>query len=123
MKNYISDNIGSLVKKNKLSQDDFGALFDLKKGVINQYILGKSLPKIETLQKICKHFDISIDDFINTDLSAEKDYKGVATPKIAAEPDTNYINEKDAIIAAQRETIETQKELIANLRSQLGRAS
>lgn len=123
MVNYIGLNIKYLCEKNFLSQKEFGDLFGTGQATINTYIRGRSNPNVETMQKICTHFDISIDDFINTDLSGEKNYKGFATPKIAAEPETNYINEKDAIIAAQRETIETQKELIANLRSQLGRAS
>ncbi len=121
MKNYISNNIGYLVKKNNLSQDDFGGLFDLKKGVINQYIQGKSLPKIETLQKICNHFDITLDELVNSDLS--KSTNGTRDPLQHSIATETINNDKDAIIAAQRETIETQRELIANLRSQLSQAS
>ena len=89
MKNYISSNIGYLVKKKSISQDDFGGLFDLKKGVINQYTQGKSLPKIETLQKICNHFELSIDDFINSDLSIGKPYSSDNNQhKIVAETTT-----------------------------------
>ncbi|QEE49626.1 helix-turn-helix transcriptional regulator [Flavobacterium alkalisoli] len=118
MKNFISENISYLVKENNYRQDDFGILFDLKKGVINQYIQGKSLPKIETLQKICSHFKITLDDLVNSELS-EAAYKSKSQQQVATEQNTPYNNEKDAIIAAQRETIETQKELIATLRSRL----
>jgi transcriptional regulator with XRE-family HTH domain len=69
MENNISVNINFLLKKEKLTQDDFGALFDLKKGVINQYLLKKSNPKIETLIKICDYFKFSLDDLVRKDLS------------------------------------------------------
>jgi transcriptional regulator with XRE-family HTH domain len=69
MENYISINIKHFLNYKKLTQDSFGEMFGLKKGVVNQYLLKKSNPKIETIQKICAHFEITIDDFINKDLS------------------------------------------------------
>lgn len=74
IKNYISINISCLLKKSNLSQEDFGAFFELGKGLVSNYIHGRALPKIETIQRICLHFEITIDDFINTDLSAAKPY-------------------------------------------------
>jgi len=74
MDNFISENIGFLIKKNNLSLDDFGNFFDLSKGLTGQYVRKLSLPKIITIQKICKHYDISLDDFINNDISIPKPY-------------------------------------------------
>lgn len=74
MENFISVNISHLLRLKKITQDDFGGFFGLGKGVINQYLLKKSNPKIETIQRICLHYEITIDDFINTDLSAAKPY-------------------------------------------------
>lgn len=74
MNNFISDNINFLTKKNNLSLDDFGNIFDLSKGLTGQYVRKLSLPKIITIQKICAYYKISIDDFVNTDLSAAKPY-------------------------------------------------
>lgn len=74
MENCISINISYLVHKLRLGQDEFGATFGLNKGLIGKYVNGISLPKIETIQKICIHFEITIDDFVNTDLSAVKPY-------------------------------------------------
>lgn len=74
MKNYIGFNIKYLCEKNFLNQDDFGLLFDLKKGVIGTYVREISNPKIEIIQRICLHYKISIDDFVNTDLSVAKAY-------------------------------------------------
>lgn len=72
IKNYISQNIKFLLKKSELSQDDFGLLFEIGKGLISNYINDRALPKIESIQKMCLHYKISIDDFVNTDLSAPK---------------------------------------------------
>jgi len=72
MENFISINIQYLLNQKKVTQDNFGGLFGLGKGVINQYLLKKSTPKIETIQRICKHYEISIDDFVNKDLSVQK---------------------------------------------------
>lgn len=119
MKNYIAENILYFVKLSKLSQDDFGAMFDLKRGSINSYASGKSLPKVETIQKICIYFKVTIDDFINLDLTA-KSYEVKNVSKEVAEPN---FSDKDMLIEAQRETIEVQKQLIKNLEVQLGHAS
>lgn len=74
MENFIGENIAFLIKKNDLVIDDFGVLFDLSRGVTGQYIRKSSLPKIITIQKICAHYNISIDDFINKDLSIPQPY-------------------------------------------------
>lgn len=74
MKSYISVNIKYLYEQNNLTQNEFGELFGLKKGVIGTYVRGKTNPQVETIQKICEHFSISLDDFINTDLSKNKKY-------------------------------------------------
>jgi transcriptional regulator with XRE-family HTH domain len=71
---FISENIAYLIKKNDLAIDDFGILFDLSRGVTGQYIRKSTLPKIITIQKICAYYNITIDDFINTDLSLPKPY-------------------------------------------------
>lgn len=121
MVNYIGLNIKYLCDKNYLSQKDFGALFDQKQSTINTYVGGRSNPNIETIQKICKHFEISIDDFINTELASKKDKKP-ENVSYAMDPNAVY-GDKDKIIAAQQDTIDAQKELISNLRRQLSKAS
>lgn len=68
MDNFISLNISKLVEKENLSKDAFGRMFDLKRGAISSYIDGKALPKIETLQKISAHYQISIDKLINQNI-------------------------------------------------------
>ncbi|KGO84453.1 hypothetical protein Q763_01545 [Flavobacterium beibuense F44-8] len=124
MKNYIGLNIKYLCDKNFLSQREFGAIFNITQAVVNAYIKGKSNPQIDTIQKICTHFELMIDDFINKDLNAAQyTQKEVPAQKqhVSAtnEQNTPYNHEKDALIAALRETIDTQRELIATLRSRL----
>lgn len=74
MNNFISENISFLIKKHDLAIDDFGVLFDLSRGLTGNYIRKLALPKIITIQKICAHYNISIDDFINKDLSVPEPY-------------------------------------------------
>ncbi|ALM50337.1 hypothetical protein AMR72_16455 [Flavobacterium psychrophilum] len=137
MKNFISQNISYLVKLKNLSQDVYGEIFDLKKGVINQYILGKSLPKIETVQKICAYHKIKIDDFINVDLSESVYNKQSVNDGIVSEaPNLNYGGSENLVaelkskvamqvelIETQKDLIESQKDIISNLKGQLSQAS
>ena len=52
MENYIASNLLHLIKKLNCSQDEFGAMFQLNRGNVNQYVKEKTQPKIETLLKI-----------------------------------------------------------------------
>ncbi|MFV5702224.1 helix-turn-helix domain-containing protein [Flavobacterium sp. XS2P12] len=124
IKNYISVNILYLLKKSNLSQEDFGNFFELGKGLISNYIHERALPKVETIQRICLHFEISIDDFINADLSAAKPYATkhgellysnekesqpyVISPKYV-ELLEKSIEDKDKIIKALEEKINPEK--------------
>lgn len=70
IKNYISENISYLSSKEPhLTQDEFGEMFDLGKGLISNYIGKRAKPKIETIQRICLHYKITIDDFVNKELA------------------------------------------------------
>lgn len=125
MINYISINIIYLVHKSRLGQDEFGAMFNLNKGLIGKYVNKISLPKIETIQRICLHFEITIDDFVNKELEkAAKPYgikKGELLYTNEPEPGTTFISpryvetleklitDKDKIITLLEEKL--QKEI------------
>lgn len=66
---FIHKNISYLQKKERLTQNEFGELFGLGKGVINSYVTGKAMPKLETVIAICKYFKLNINDFVHEDLS------------------------------------------------------
>jgi len=70
MKDYISLNIKHLISREGISNDAFGRRLELKRGAVGSYLAEKAKPKIETIQKISAIFNISIDDFINKDLSS-----------------------------------------------------
>jgi transcriptional regulator with XRE-family HTH domain len=62
-------NIKYLVERENIGQDQFGEMFDLKRGTIGSYISRKAIPKLETMQKISAKYGILIDDIVSTDLS------------------------------------------------------
>lgn len=72
MKNYISLNIRYLLKENNLTQREFADLFNLQGSVLNSYANNNSIPKIETLLKICKHFELDVGVFLTSDISLSK---------------------------------------------------
>lgn len=106
MKNYISKNISYLVHKSRLGQDEFGQLFDLNKGLIGKYINNISLPKIETLVKICDHFNITLDSLVRENLLEKNEVDKIN--KID-EPHENYI-----ISPRYVEMLEKQNKLFEN---------
>ncbi|CAM4175436.1 MULTISPECIES: helix-turn-helix domain-containing protein [Flavobacterium] len=112
MENYISENISYLVTRMRSSQDELGAIFDLKRGTINTYISKKAQPKIDTIQRICEYFDITIDAFINTSLEETKSGKFVKND-IATNVATNIdvvakeIEIRDELIAFYKEKVES----------------
>lgn len=119
MKNFISINIIYLVHKSRLGQDDFGIMFDLKRGAINSYCTNKALPKIETIQRICLHFEITIDDFINKDLSAPKAY-GIKQGQLlyANEPEEEiFISPR--YVESLEKTIQDKEKIIVMLEEKL----
>lgn len=72
MNEYISLNISYLINEKKLNQILFAELFDLTPGQVNTYVKGKATPKLDTIQQICEYFKVSIDNFVNRDLSKGK---------------------------------------------------
>lgn len=116
LKIYISENIDYLIRKSRFSQKEFGDLFDLKAGVVSQYVKNISYPKIETIQKICAYFEITIDDFINRSLEEVKENKISYTN----EPTTVYeISKESEIVTLLKNTIKDKDKIIATLEEQV----
>lgn len=122
MKNFISINISYFLHKTRLLQDDFGAIFNLNKGLIGNYVNKKALPKIETIQRICAHFEITIDDFINKDLSAPKAY-GIKQGQLLYSNETETETENEFIspryVSSLEKTIQDKEKIIAMLEEKL----
>jgi HTH-type transcriptional regulator/antitoxin PezA len=123
IKNYISANIKFLYKKTTFSQDDFGNLFEVGKGLISNYINGRALPKIEVIQKICAHYKISIDSFVNTDLSKEqKENTALSEPQenYQSQPPTGFTLISVKHLELLESTIEDKNKIIKSLEERLG---
>lgn len=121
MNNYIGLNIKHLCVKNKIAQKEFGELFDQKPTTINTYISGRSNPNVETIQKICKHFDISIDDFININLEEKGYINNAVITGVVKEPQSSYGNEFESkLIAAKDKIIEGLEKQIVIMEKQIG---
>lgn len=89
---YISENIQFLFKKEKnLTQDEFGEMFNIGKGLISNYINEKALPKIETLINICDYYKLTLDELVRTSL-IEKNYRNKDEEKLSSthEPPEGY---------------------------------
>lgn len=125
MGNCIGLNINNLCKQNFLSKKEFADLFEVSLSTINTYTRGRSTPPVDLIQKICSHFEITIDDFINTDLSTkattkiEKLQQNVNEPGTAYEKEENNKKAMRETIESLKETVETQKELIKQYRKLL----
>lgn len=121
MKNYIGLNIKYLCDEKKLNQDDFGLLFGLKKSVVGTYVREISTPKIEIIQKICANYEISIDDFVNTDLSKGKPY-GIQGGKLLTSNETNpepYVISPKYVELLEK-SVEDKDKIIKSLEEKLG---
>ncbi|MFK7786197.1 MAG: helix-turn-helix domain-containing protein [Crocinitomicaceae bacterium] len=65
----INKNIKKLRSLKGLSQSDFAKLFDLSRANIGSYEEGRAQPKIDAATRIANYFSISLDDFVNKELS------------------------------------------------------
>lgn len=117
MKNFIGLNIKYLCDENKLSQNEFGDLFGLKQNVVSSYTREKANPQIETLQKICEHFGISLDDLVNKNLRTLR-FEEIWN-------DSDVVEELSALQGNQhlymQKTIETQEKMIELLQEEIKR--
>ncbi|WP_255520468.1 helix-turn-helix domain-containing protein [Flavobacterium sp. ALJ2] len=55
-----------------MSQQDFAAIFDLKRGTLGAYEEGRSNPKLETVIKIANHFSIGIEELLIKELTVNR---------------------------------------------------
>lgn len=65
----LNKNIKKLRTLKGLSQTEFAQLFDLSRANIGSYEEGRAQPKMEAVVNIANHFSISLDNFVNKELS------------------------------------------------------
>lgn len=81
MINILGKRLKELRIEKNLTQESFGAMFNLRKSTISQYESGKSRPDDELKKKFCKFFDVTLDYLIgNSDI--RNPYKDDPTYKI-----------------------------------------
>lgn len=66
-------NIGEIIQDNlemkNMTQSELGEKLGLSQKAISKYVTGKSLPSIDTLEKICSVLDLNVTSFFNLNLS------------------------------------------------------
>lgn len=67
--NALNKNIKKLRSLKGLSQADFAGLFNLSRANIGSYEEGRAQPKMEVVVKMAAYFELSLDDFVNKELS------------------------------------------------------
>lgn len=68
----LSENLRTLRKQLKLTQDQFAAKLDIKRSLLGAYEEGRAEPKLELLQKIADVFKTTVDDLIGSDLATDQ---------------------------------------------------
>lgn len=58
----LANNIKALRVKQKLTQDEFGHLFDVTRSTVSKWERGLSIPELSTLNKIAVFFDVTIEE-------------------------------------------------------------
>lgn len=109
--NLIANNIRHLRKRGQYGQEEFAQLFQLTQTAISAYELGKNIPPPDILLMISSLFNISINDLLKTDLSA--DVVGLEyVLKANVDAETEKLKQQ---IADLRTLVETQQALIGVL--------
>ena len=65
----LNKNIKKIRSLRGLSQSDFADIFGLTRANIGSYEEGRAQPKMEVVVKMAAHFKLSLDDFVNQELS------------------------------------------------------
>lgn len=90
---YLSKNIKFLRRRNSWTQTEFGELIDTSKGSVSSYEKAINQPTIDTLVKIAKLFEVSLDDLLFRDIAEEGiTYPTPPSPGKVEEPSLQEIN-------------------------------
>lgn len=122
MNNHISQNIKYLMESNDLTATEFSKLFALSSAVLSTYTTNRSKPKIEVIQQICKHFSITIDSFINKDLSFEEkaqNYPSMAEAMQMQANEESGIYGLGEVVEQLKDQLRDKEEIIKLLRDKL----
>lgn len=105
----LHTNLKFLRNSQRLTQEKWGALFGLTRGMVDSYERNAATPNPATIAKIANHYEITIDNLL------EKDFLKNPTLIFAS----TSIEQKSPLLAAKNELIFELKEEIKFLRNQL----
>lgn len=71
-KSVLSRNLRKLRSFKNLNQTQFAELFGLNRPNLGSYEEGRSEPKLATLEKIARHFKLTIDDLVCRELTVNQ---------------------------------------------------
>ena len=110
---FFGKNIKKLRTLNNLSQQEFGNLFGLSRASIGSYEEGRADPKIDSLIKIARHFNLNIDQLLTSEIhNLDRHEKPEVIPEVPKSPDSKkYLEERV-------ESLEQKIEKIENLLNQ-----
>lgn len=110
MKNYISINFIYTRNQNYLNRKEFALKHSISYGAMSSYEQGGNLPPIDLIQRICEEYKISIDDFVNKDLSKQKE-----KPAIEVNEGTSNYKTSDKELNLYNKIIEAKDDQIKNM--------
>ncbi len=67
-KMFLSSNLKLIRTEAEMIQERFAEMLKTSRDNISNYEIGRALPPVDFLVRVSEHFQISIDDLINTDL-------------------------------------------------------
>lgn len=129
MIDLIIINIIYIREYSRYNQKDFANLFSITQTTLSNYERGKSEPSLTFVINVCKHFDLSLDDFVYKNLSKQSSFTNNIYKneqkieyKSTKEPDENYFSDKiienyERIIKTKEETLYAKNGEIESLRS------
>jgi transcriptional regulator with XRE-family HTH domain len=123
----IAQKLLELRKQKNLSQEDLATDLNLSQSSISNYEQGFTKPDIDTLKKYATYFQVSLSEFFTEDnysfYNHENKNKGDINNLVInqlseqlLEQFENRIKDKDAMVLLQKDTIQTLKETIEDMK-------
>lgn len=109
-KSILARNIKKLRLFKSLNQTEFAALFELNRPTIGSYEEGRSEPKLATLQKIAKHYKLTIDEIVSKELTVNQ-IAGFEHPALV-KTDVPAIEQKLELIERKLSSLEASIRLL-----------
>ena len=71
-KTILAKNLRKLRAFKNMNQTEFAELFGLNRPSLGSYEEGRSEPRLATLEKIAKHFKLTLDDLVSRELTVNQ---------------------------------------------------